>query len=71
MVTVAQLIAALSRLPQDTVVKETRCFGEFPVRIQGHHLFFVYERDGVTELHIDDGQASHPSLDGFRTELEF
>lgn len=68
MVTIGDLIDALSKLPPDTKIVETSFSGIYDVEPKSG-LFLVYEKSSVVELHIDDASAYHEELEGFRRFL--
>jgi len=59
MITVGDLIEALSELPEDALVRATFVGGHTPL-VPGEILYVLYGDDDHIELHIDDEQAEWP-----------
>lgn len=68
MVTVKDLIKALSTLPQDTLVIEISV-GHMKKVLAGSELFMVYRDGNTVQLHVDDGAAYHKGFEGKRERL--
>ena len=66
--TVRDLRILLLYLPEDTPIMEIGAVYYLRAHTNTHG-FMVYEKGDLLELHIDDGQASHPTIDDFRKSL--
>lgn len=66
--TVGDLATMLIRLPRDIPIVET--YATYTGRVVlGSDTIQVFEKDGRTELHFDDGAAYHNSLDPHRQSI--